>query len=477
MTRLCDLSPLVGLPIYEEVEITGVQLDSREIRPGDLFVAISGHHIDAIHYLSQALQRGARAVLSAQRVSENIPQIVLSSSDEVRRIAGQLVHYFAGNPSSKLKNYGVTGTNGKTTMTYLLAEVFGIERCGIVGTIDCRYQEVVLPSKNTTPSPVEMIRFLKKAMSQGMTHLAFEASSHALDQHRLSGLKIHGALFTNLSPEHQDYHSDMAHYARSKKRLLEMVPENAPVVICLENKYSEAMKTNLNGRVWTYGFSPSADIWGEVSKSSLYSGVSGKIHFPEGSYSVALNLVGAHNFLNAIGAATLAYAEGLSPAIICARLSKLKRVPGRLERLLTSDGKLVFIDYAHTPDALEKVLLELRRKTQSRLICVFGCGGERDQKKRPMMGKIVEQLADEIFLTSDNPRREDPKQIIQDILNGMDSPAKVSVELDRTISIHRALDLAQPGDIVLIAGKGHEEYQQIGEQKFPFSDRSVVEKK
>lgn len=475
MTKLCELSPLIGFPISEEIEITGVQLDSREIRPGDLFVAISGHRTNALQYLSQAIHQGARAVLSNQRVSKNIAQIILPSTEDVRRTAGKLVHYFAGDPSAQLKNYGVTGTNGKTTMTYLLAEVFGPDRCGIVGTIDCRYRQWILPSQNTTPSPSEMVRFLKLGIAQGMTHLAFEASSHALDQHRLSGMKIQGAIFTNLSPEHQDYHPTMEHYARAKKKLLEMLPAGAPAVLCLESPYTEMMGSGLRARVWTYGFSPRANIWGEVSEHPQASGILGTIHFPEGTYSVALNLVGKYNFLNALGAATLAYAEGLSPELICTRLSALKRVPGRLERVTASGGQRVFIDYAHTPDALEKVLLELRSKTNARLICVMGCGGERDQKKRPMMGSIAEKFADLIFLTSDNPRREDPQQIIQNILQGMSRFSKVKIELDRKIAIHEAIASASKEDIVVIAGKGHEDYQQIGEQKFPFSDRVVVE--
>lgn len=481
--QLHELAQRFHFPCFgsKNLDISGVQTDSRNIQPGNIFIALQGHQKNALEFLPQAIQNGAQAVLFAPPKNIEIPAdftaIEVESQEILRTLAGKLIHYFAGDPSATLRAYGVTGTNGKTSVTYILSELFGPEHCGIVGTIQCRYQDIYQETMNTTPSPAEMVSFLQRAKAKGMTHFAFEASSHALDQQRLSGLHVAGAIFTNLTPEHLDYHPSMRHYAEAKKKLFEAVSSSGPRVLNRESVYFPFFQERLpKEHLWSYGFSPEARVWAECLSSSKDPLEQSRflLHFPKNTQEIFFSLMGKHNIENALAAATLAYAEGIAPEEIQKRLSSPLAIPGRLQRVKTRSGKTAFVDYAHTPDALEKVLSTLRPLVKGRLFCVFGCGGDRDPFKRKPMGEIAEKYSDKIFLTSDNPRSEDPEKIVSSILQGISDSSKVVIELDRKNAIQQALDQAGFSDVLLIAGKGHETYQQIGRQKIPFSDVQVA---
>jgi UDP-N-acetylmuramoyl-L-alanyl-D-glutamate--2,6-diaminopimelate ligase len=460
---------------------TAVTSDSREVRPGCLFIAVRGGTRDGHDFLKEVIAKGAQTIVGERALPSDltIPYIQVTDS---RRALGELASKFYANPSHVLKVVGVTGTSGKTTVTYLVESVLRSAgfKAGVIGTVNFRYDgplgEVILPSSHTTPGPVELQRLLMEMKNEGVSHVVMEVSSHSLSQARVAGIEFDVSAFTNLTPEHLDFHKDMEGYFNAKKILFTDLFETAkaadksPVrVVNLDDPYGYRLAEEFEDDVLTFSVSDPALVSGIDLHDSL-EGISGAV----GGVEIRSNLMGRFNISNILTAIGIAKALGIADSQISAGINRLVGVPGRLERIPNSKGIHVFVDYAHKPDALEKVLKNMQSyRNEHRLITVFGCGGDRDRTKRPVMGEIAQKLSDQVIVTSDNPRTEDPDSIIQEIVKGMTGKS-YHIEPDRRQAIRRAIAQAVPGDLVLIAGKGHEDYQIIGSLKHPFDDRKVA---
>lgn len=453
--------------------------DSRTLKPGDTFVAYPGEHQDGRAFIPQAIAAGAAAVLwdsegFAWDNNWQIPNLgILGLRSQAGIIAGEIL----GWPSSHMWMVGITGTNGKTSCSHWLAQAFTAvgKKTAIVGTLGNGFYGDLAPSANTTPDSIELEYLLKDYLDQKAECVAMEVSSHGLDQGRVNGIAFDVAVLTNLSRDHLDYHGDMDSYAAAKAGLFDW-PTLKHAILNVDDEFGRAMavRTKTDGfNAIGYGFDG-----GEVRGSNLIVGVGGMafdIHTPWGSDHFKSGMVGRFNASNLLATLSVLLVSGIEFNIAMQVLRTLNPVPGRMEQVREPGRALVVVDYAHTPDALEKVLDTLREMTvhkKSRLICVFGCGGGRDKGKRPIMGKIASQLADQVVVTSDNPRNEQPRDIIDDIVSGMG--ANYHIIEDRAAAIDYAINHAQPDDVVLIAGKGHEPYQEIDGVRFPFSDGEVA---
>lgn len=485
---LADSFDMVEAP---ECVINSVAMDSRDVSQDGLFLACSGGRQHGLDYLPQALAQGAAAVLwepggdwTPDRItachSGDIPLIrVPSLSARVSGIAGR----FYGDPSRHLQVIGVTGTNGKTSCTHFLARALAPEnRCGVIGTLGNGFPEDLEEGTHTTPDPVRLQVLLAKLLARGADAVAMEVSSHALDQHRAAAIRFHTAALTNLSRDHLDYHETMAHYAESKKRLYRM-----PGLACAVLNMDDPLGIELAGELPEdqpligYGIREPgrhADrLEGYVRASHITSGLSGMRIRIEGTWGAGefhTPLLGRFNASNLLAVLAILLQRQVPLEDAMRRISGLRTVPGRMERFGGDGLPLAVIDYAHTPDALEHVLTALRDHAEGRLICVFGCGGDRDRGKRPEMGGIAESLSDLVLVTDDNPRTEDPERIVGEILEGMKKPSQAQVIHDRAAAIRTALTTAGAGDLVLVAGKGHEAVQQVGDRRIPFSDCEQV---
>lgn len=470
----------VWLPLksFNDFEVGGISCHSKKVREGDVFVAVKGSACDGQRFIDEAIQRGARAVIlqgsepqSAGRFA--VPSILVPST---RDVLGRLASEFYGHPSTKMRVAGITGTNGKTTVSYLMEAM--LKECGylpaVVGTINYRFGSEVIPATNTTPGAVELQSLLADMVSGGIEYAIMEVSSHALDQKRTEGIHFHSALFTNITRDHLDYHKSYGAYVDSKARLFEQLPADAFAVINNDDPFAVRFKRATEAEVLTYGVEHPAqvrahDIEFSLSKTVFTLTLAGariRVHSP---------LLGIHNVSNVTAAAAWAHKAGIPIPVILAAVEKFSYIPGRLQRLDT-DYKVpfyVFVDYAHTEDALRNSILALRRFSDKRLIVVFGCGGDRDKAKRPAMGRTASELSDYVVLTSDNPRREDPYAIIEDISKGI-KRNNYCVIPERSEAIKTALAIAQPQDIVLVAGKGHEVYQIMKDRIVPFDDREEI---
>lgn len=482
---LAALASAVGLDeaSVPDVAISAVSADSRAITPGALFVAISGTVCEGHQYIAQAVANGAVAVVYEKpEYVRSLPEHVAALRvPDSRRAAALLSDRFWDHPSGELNIVAVTGTNGKTTSVHLLESIFQAagHRTGMIGTLGRRVGEDTVMAARTTPDAIELQALLATMKSAGITHIAMELSSHALDLDRAWGCSFAGALYTNLSPDHLDWHHDLDTYRRSKARLFteyaEMARPDHELVgaINVDDPHGALIAAEATCRVVTYGLSPAAAVRAErVARSAQGS------HFelvaPDFRRPVNLQLVGQFNVMNALGCAACAVGMGVAPEAIVAGLEGLAGVPGRLEKVDRGQGFVVLVDYAHSPEALENVLQTARELQPRRLICVFGCGGDRDRTKRPTMGKIATELADLTIITSDNPRSEPPLDIIAQIKEGVGVGA-YEAEPDRAAAIEAAVRQAQPGDIVLICGKGHEDYQEFEEgRRVHFDDREVA---
>jgi len=460
-------------------DILGIAQNSRRVIPGGLFVAIKGYQQDGQQYISAALEKGAVAIV-VETIPQNIEElmdkgIAVIQTHDARLMIAQLARTFYGKPDQALKVIGITGTNGKTSLTYILEAILNeqTQDCGVIGTIAIRYGDVSLPSNGTTPEAVDIMTHFSQMLQSGIKHVAIEVSSHALALHRVHGLDFEVGIFTNLTQDHLDFHETMAAYFDAKKQLFQQVKGLS--LINIDDDYGlmlyQELK-NLNKPVKSYGFSAEADFMiGDFEMDSLGSSFSVTHEGERQSFEVGIpGRFNAYNF--AVAIATARYL-GISVEILKRVLPKV-RVPGRLERVELSSPAALYVDFAHSPDALLKVLRAVREFTKGRVICVFGCGGDRDRGKRPLMGEIAEREADLVIVTSDNPRTEDPLMIIQGIISGMRHPEKVMISIDRREAIKEALTCARPGDCILIAGKGHEDYQIIGTEKSHFDDREVA---
>jgi UDP-N-acetylmuramoyl-L-alanyl-D-glutamate--2,6-diaminopimelate ligase len=452
---------------------TAIGVDSRTAVPGMLYLAVRGSQSDGHRFVADAVARGATAVVVEEPQQSSVPQIVVRDS---RRAALVLGGAWYDHPGRCLTLVGVTGTNGKTTTTGLIRHLFNErETAGSIGTLgafDGRGESVASTAGSlTTPGPIDLQATLAELMRRGTTHVVMETSSHSLDQGRLDGMSFAAGVFTNLTRDHLDYHGTMEAYLASKLRLSTLLQLDGIEVVNLDDDAWRAMTPR--ARRVTFGFDPAAEVRGTgVSLSS--AGSRFRLEGRFGSTEVELPLLGDFNVGNALAAAAAALALGRSVASVVQRLATAPQVPGRMERI--SDVPCTVLrDYSHTPDSLERALKTLRSLTPGRLIAVFGCGGDRDRGKRPLMGRIAAELSDLAIATSDNPRTENPEAIIDDIERGMGGLPHLRIT-DRLAAIHAALSEGRAGDTILLAGKGHEIYQVIGTEKIDFDEREIVQR-
>ncbi len=461
-------------------DVSEIVEDSRCASTGCLFVARAGTTLDGRAFIAEAVAGGAVAVLTDQPASVGPPVVVLACAD-VPLAAALLAERFCGRPSEALTLVGITGTNGKTTTAHLVHQILnrGGVRCGLVGTVRIDDGAVVTAASLTTPPAIELSRALRAMVDSGCTCAVVEASSHALDQKRTAGLRFDGAVFTNLSGDHLDYHRTFDAYAEAKAILFESIGPEGWAVVNADDPVSERMSRRCRGRVVTCGLrARDAECRAEVVRETA-GGCEVVFGGPWGRLEVALPLIGRHNVANALQAAAVCHLLGLDRSALAAGLSRCAAPPGRLEPVSGADHEFsVLVDYAHTDDALENVLRALRPLVggAGRLRVVFGCGGDRDRSKRPRMAAVAWRYADEVIITSDNPRTEDPQRIVDEVVAGVprERRGETTCLLDRREAIDRAIERARPGDVVLIAGKGHEDYQIIGTVKRPFDDRRVA---
>ncbi|MCC7416497.1 MAG: UDP-N-acetylmuramoyl-L-alanyl-D-glutamate--2,6-diaminopimelate ligase [Acidobacteria bacterium] len=462
-----------------DTRIAGIACDSRAVSHGDVFVALKGLEADGAAFAPQAGERGALAVLAEQPpASESgVPWVVVR---DARRALALLAAELHGHPSRELRVVGITGTNGKTTAAYLLASIFeaaGI-RCGMLGTVSYRIGDEVRDAARTTPEAPHVQAMLREMADRGCGACVMEVSSHALALARVDGVSFAAGVFTNLTRDHLDFHGDMEAYFQAKRRLFEMLPPSAPAVVNVDDPRG-ALLALAGGRPVTYAVSRPADIAPGPLSFSL-DGLAFDLRTPRGALRVESRLVGRPNVYNILAAAGTAAALGLPFDAIERGLRALAGVPGRFQVVSESaDAVTVVVDYAHTDDALRNLLETARPLARGRLITVFGCGGDRDRTKRPLMGAVAGRLSDAIIVTSDNPRSEDPGRIIEEIQRGITQDTRrgarqVLAIADRRAAIGKAIELARPDDLVLIAGKGHEKYQIVGDRTLPFDDAEVA---
>jgi len=461
---------LVSAPAADP-DITGIAVDSRRVASGTLFVAERGSTADGHAFLANAAQAGAAAVVVERAGSSDLPEVVVTDG---RTAALRLAEAWYRHPAASLRIAAVTGTNGKTTTTALLRHLMNTAgdagSIGTLGAFDGSGRAVPSTAGSlTTPGGVDLQATLRAFVDAGVRHVAMEASSHALDQGRLDALTFAGAIFTNMTREHLDYHVTMDAYLAAKLRLADLVAADGVLAINADDPAWAPLATDRRAVRW--GTAADADLRVE-DLVSLTAGSRFRLTGRFGSAEVFLPLPGEFNVSNAVGAAALMLGLGMPFAEVVERLSESPQVPGRMERIIDAPVHVIR-DYAHTPDAYERVLNALRAVTPGRIIVVFGCGGDRDGGKRPMMGEVAARLADHVILTTDNPRTEDPDRIIDEIASGMPK-GSYERELDRYIAIAMATGQARPGDVVLLLGKGHETYQIIGKEYQPFDERAIV---
>lgn len=472
-------------------DVTGLSADSRSVKPGDLFVAVPGTKTDGVQFVHDAVQRGAVAVLAEKPLTGLAVPVFTTPS--ARRALALVAGNFYGNPARDLVMLGVTGTNGKTTTAWLVESICtaGMNNVGLFGTIGVRYAGRLHAATHTTPDPIELHRTFREMADAGVDTVVMEVSSHALAQDRVHGITYRAAGFTNLSRDHLDYHKDMEAYFQAKRRLFtEHLSPGGMAVVNGEDTYTNRIYNEMRQlKRQSWKFSRAGN--GELSASNVEfttSGIKATLKTPAGDIAIKSPLIGAHNLENILCAVGIALAAGASRKDVQEGIERVVRVPGRMERA-ENGGIVALVDYAHTDDALARAVDSARAVTRGRLIVVFGCGGDRDTGKRPLMGAVAAQ-ADLPIVTSDNPRSEDPDDIIQDIVPGLEkgelhrmSPAKARtgergylVEADRKAAIALAFSLARPGDTVLIAGKGHETYQEQNGEKKHFDDLEEARK-
>jgi len=460
----------------EDFEVAGISCNSKNVKDNFVFIAIKGANDDGHRFVQEAISKGAKAVIvqGARHKAQGTGQNLFILVKDTRKALARLAAEFYGHPSSKIKVIGVTGTNGKTTVTYLLEAL--LKEAGfapsVIGTVNYRFKDRALPSKNTTPGPIELQSMLADMFFQGANYAVLEVSSHALDQNRTEGINFHSAIFTNLTQDHLDYHQTLENYFQAKTKLFGSINSGSFAIINNDNEHGRRLKRLTRAKIITYGIDNPADI---TAKDIKFDIAHTEFYLTTGKGEVRLKagLIGRYNVYNILASVAWALQEGIDLSVIKSAIEKFYLVPGRLERINFDGDFSVFVDYAHTEDALENVIKTLRQLSSNRIIVVFGCGGERDKTKRPKMGSCVTELADCAIITNDNPRSEDPQKIIDDIKRGI-KKNNYSVILERFEAIKKSLGMATSGDIVLVAGKGHENYQLLKDKVIPFDDCEAV---
>ncbi len=490
LVEKCEGFLAYGKGALQEATFLNLEYDSRNVSSQTLFVAVQGYEIDGHDFVAHAVEMGASVVLvSRERVSDFASEfgdrVVVLCAADTRRALSKVSSVFYDEPSSKLHVTGVTGTNGKTSFTYLLESVYksaGL-KCGVMGTVNYRWGENVMDAPNTTPESRDVQEILSMMYDSGVTHVIMEVSSHALDLGRVLDVEFDTAVFTNLTGDHLDFHGDMDSYFDAKMKLFEQLASGSKksltAVLNGEDCYSEKIEERLcqsNVKILKYGMSSglSIEALGDSMKNRI-TGFEYTLGYDGEKFPVSLGLCGKFQMFNSLAAFGAAIAAGLDAKSTVSGLENLKNVPGRLEVIDSGLGFCVIVDYAHTSDALLKLLQSVNEMDHGRIITVFGCGGDRDKTKRPEMGGIALANSHVAIVTSDNPRTETPGDIIEDIVKGMDG-GNYEVEVDRERAIEEAVSMAQEGDIIVIAGKGHEDYQILGVDKIHFDDREMARK-
>lgn len=463
----------------KDIEITGLTSNSKMVAPGNLFIAKKGLTVDGARFIPDAIAAGASAILTDlyDPFYPNTTQIIHS---DIAAIEAKIAKEFYSDPSNQLFLVGITGTNGKTTIAYIVHYLLNKvgERCGLIGTVECIVGQHVFPSGQTTPDLLQNYKLFHDMVARGCKGCVMEVSSHALDQRRVESIEFDVAVFTNLTQDHLDYHRTMNEYGKAKAKLFTSLKKGRKkfpkiAVVNADSPYCEQILADYSGECIRYGIDQTCDLRA-TGISLTPSGMKFDVSYRGQIEKFTSPLIGRYNVYNILAATGVGVAHGLGLNEIAEVLKDFSKVPGRLERVPNSIGLNIFVDYAHTEDALANVLMTLQELKRGRLITVFGCGGDRDKSKRPKMGAIVETFSDLSIVTSDNPRSENPEEIIRSILTGLKNPGQALVLVDREDAINKAIQVAKPEDIVLIAGKGHENYQIISHKIVNFDDRSVA---
>lgn len=460
----------------ETIPVGGIQYMSGKVGKNDLFVCIRGNNFDGHKYAKQAVAQGAGSLLVSYYIEDlSVPQVIV---DDTRKAMGLLAARFYGDPANKLKMAGVTGTNGKTTTSFMTASIIKAASgsSGIIGTLGIFVGDEKIYEGRTTPESLDIQRSLQIMRSKKISGCVSEISSHAIDQGRHLGCRFDALAFTNLTQDHLDYHLTMEAYKQAKSKLFTdkaVHKDGVAVIYNADDPNWQDIVGNARGRMISYGLGDSSLIQGRILKAGLRGSLVEVINKDSGSsFELDIKMPGIFNISNALAASSIAYSLGYSDSHIVHGLGKLNNVPGRTEAMHSHDGFNIVIDYAHTPDGLSKVLSSLKNCTEGRIITVFGCGGDRDKQKRPLMGKVVDELSDISIVTSDNPRTEDPQQIANETAAGMSG--NYHIVIDRRAAIEEAIGIAGENDCVLVAGKGHETYQELNGERRYFNDREVV---
>jgi len=454
------------------IPVPHITFDSRHVQPGSLFIAIKGTNTDGHKFIPNAINAGAKAVICSDCNNINYPDITIVSVNDTAQALAIAAKNFYDDPSSKISLVGVTGTNGKTTTAtslYNFFELYG-QNAGLISTIRYLWHNMEMPASRTTPDPLTINMLLDKMLKANCKYAFMEVSSHALVQKRTLGLDFNGAIFTNITHDHLDYHGSFKNYLDAKKILFDTLPSNAFALVNADDKHAQYILQNTKARKFTFALKSHAHFKAKILERHLF----GTLILLDNT-EIWIQLLGTFNVYNILAVYATARLLGIDKTTALQIISKLKPIEGRFE-VFSGLNRTAIVDYAHTPDALEKILTEINalKKPNQRIITVFGAGGNRDHKKRPLMGKIAAKLSDMVIITSDNPRFEDPIKIINDIKQGIENSKNVLQIPDRLEAIKTAFAISQPNDIILIAGKGHETYQEINGKKYYFDDRQIV---
>ncbi|MFA6378963.1 MAG: UDP-N-acetylmuramoyl-L-alanyl-D-glutamate--2,6-diaminopimelate ligase [Candidatus Omnitrophota bacterium] len=461
---------------YQSLQISSVDCDSRKVKPGSLFVALKGTKSDGIQYVQQALENGASCVVKSPDhvIDFSVNSACLLEVSDTKAFLKSLALRFYQDPSRVVQCIGITGTNGKTTTTYLVESILraASRPCGVIGTINCHFGSRIIKIQNTTPSLVDICDYLSQMHSEGFNYCAMEVSSHALDQGRAEAVDFKVGVFTNLTQDHLDYHKDMEDYFLAKTKLFAMLSKASTAVLNIDDFYGKRLTEKTSANILSYGIKEKADVFATKINLGLEK-TSFVLTMQQDECAIETSLIGMHNIYNILAACAACRALGIDLEHIREGIENMHCVPGRLEPVDCGQKFSVFVDYAHTDDALKNVLESIRAIKKSKIILVFGCGGDRDKEKRAKMGKVASELADFSIITNDNPRSENPEDIVNKIVTGF-THDHYFIILDRKEAIMRALGMAKGGDVVLIAGKGHENYQILKNEKIDFDDRQIV---
>ncbi len=473
------LSVLDSRSVSRDVSIMGVAIDSRKVRPGFLYIAMKGHQADGHDYIDDAITAGARAILSENSVSAVNSDVVFETHASLRQCYGDITKQFYGNASDQLMMVGITGTNGKTSVAHYLQQALNllVKPSASIGTLGLIFDGHVSENPNTTPDAVVIHEFLASVIEKGAQACAMEVSSHALAQQRVMGLHFKYSVFTNLTHDHLDYHGDMKSYFKAKSLLFSKSLTDVAVINTDDEYAAELNQKCMDEGISSFTFSVktnNADLYASDIRFTS-QGSDAVVHYDGVELDLTLKLFGRFNLSNALAVMSILLLEGYDLGEVIAVVQQLQAVPGRMQMVGNTLDVMAVVDYAHTPDALKNVLQSLNeyKDGQSNLMTVFGCGGDRDKAKRPLMAKVAEQYSDYVLLTSDNPRSEPAEQIAEDVCKGF-TKESYEIDLDREAAIFHAVSRSTARDIILVAGKGHEDYQLVGDQSFPFSDSQVL---